>query len=133
MMRTITDFMCFVCCGELDSIKEHQKLPSLVELQEYLNEGRSLCLIPQEVRNLEEIVERLRDFKKYIFEFLTKDDSKEINALLKLIRNTAGLEVLIEPEVSQLRKRAASRSSSYPETHNPLFQYWNANTNSDYV
>lgn len=109
MVKSITDYVCFICSKSFDALKGDTKLPTLVELQSYLKEGQALSLIPQEVHIIEEIIERLVKFKRYVFEFLAKDGANDKNALATLLRSMAGLDVTIEPEATQLRKRAESR------------------------
>lgn len=106
MMSNITDFICFVCSGKFDAIKRESQLPSLMELQVYLTEGQSLSLVPQEVHIIEEIVEKLIRFKKFLFEFLAKDSAKDKCDLRDLVRSSAGLDVIIDPEMTQLIRRA---------------------------
>ena len=109
-MKSINDFVCFVCLGNFDALKKDQqyKLPMLVDLHEYLLEGLKLPITPVEVVHLEEIVKELTEFKRAVFEFLRKDYSKESNSLKELLRCVIGLDVIIEPEISQLKKRAKS-------------------------
>lgn len=109
MMRSITDFVCFICSKNFDALRSDTRLPSLVELQKYLKEGQALSLIPPEVYKIEEIVERLLNFKRYVFEFLAKDTAKDKNSFEGLLRSMAGLDVIIEPEMTQLKKRAENR------------------------
>jgi hypothetical protein len=106
MKSNITDFKCFVCSGKFDAIKRDGNLPSLEKLQAYLSEGQSLSLVPQEVQVIEKIAEKLVSFKKFVFEFLAKNAGNDKSNLRELIRSSAGLDVLIDPEMAQLRKRA---------------------------
>jgi hypothetical protein len=105
VMSNMTDFVCFVCNGKFDAMKRDSKLPSLMELQAYLSEGQSLPLIPPEVSVMEKIVENLISFKKFVFEFLAKDGSDDKSNLKNLLRSSAGLDVIIDPEMAQLRKQ----------------------------
>lgn len=80
-------------------------MPFLSILEEYLEEGASLAIIPPEFLVLHSVVEKCRAFKLKIQGCLDGPDKMDVTKIRDFLRCAEGFPVVIDPELHRLRLR----------------------------
>lgn len=97
------------------NLKTDAKQPYFEELEDLLNESKTLVLIPDEVVLLRNLVDDISFFRKKIRAFLASDPT-DLITIKNFLRCAEGLQVILTPDLDRLRVKVTTFLSEEEKT-----------------
>ena len=119
--RRDDSYICPVCTVTFSYLRSQDRCPPLELLDHFLQEGLALAIMPDEVPQLKEIVDYCTAFQEEVDEFLETEGDVDVAYLKNLSRCAEGLDVIVEPALSDLRSKIMEFTNHHKTEENQTY------------